>query len=329
MSKIKTARCALFSTALLILFSGCGTVRVPMHVTHPAEINMNSYKQIAISNIGGNMGQSFADGLKYRLVEGGRFKVVDRSRMNQIMKELNMSQSDLSSSENRLKLGGMLSASAMVAGHTEGKYKEERTKSKSTCTKNKVEYPCTIYYRKGVYRTSGSIDVIDVQTGEIVKSKMLNAISERTTRATDADPPSIDKDSLASSALSINIHTFFKAINPWTETVQVPFVKDKAIPDLERGINQAKMGELQEAIKVFADAAKAAEGNAKIKPKSIANAYFDLGLAYNFSWEFDKAIKAFKKAFSIKAKDDYLQWIERAKRQKAERKKLEEQTALK
>lgn len=312
-------------TAVLILISGCGTVKVPMNLTHPAEINMSQYSQIAISDIKGNMGQSFADGLKNRLIESHRFKVVDRNRMNLIMKELKLSQSDLSDSGNAIKLGKLMSASALIAGHTEGCYKEKTSSSKGTCYKDKKKYPCTIYYRKGQYSTSGSIDVIDVQTGQIIKSKILNAAYNKSTRATDATPPPINKDSLAYAALSKNLNDFMKAITPWDEMVQVPFVKDNAIPELEKGINQAKIGELEEAIKIFRSAAKAAEYNAKIKSDSIAKAYWNLGLACEYSGHYDNAIKAFKKAYALNPKDDYGNEIKNAKILKAEKKKLDKQ----
>lgn len=277
MKNVSVVKIVFLSILALILTNGCSTMRVPMQVTHPAEINMTKYKQIAIGNIDGNMGRAFGDGIKNRLVESERFKVVDRSRMKQIMAELNLSQSDLSDSKNRVKLGKLMSASAMITGHTEGKYKEETTSSKGKCgSKKEGYYSCTHYYRKGVYSTSGAIDVIDIETGEILRSKVLNAAYKNTTSATDKRPAAIDKDSLASSALSSNINVFLKSINPWSEIVQVPFIKDGDIPDLERGINQAKIGDLDKAIKTFADAAKAAEGNAEIKPKIIAKAYFNL-----------------------------------------------------
>lgn len=43
---------------------GCAEVKIPIQVTHPAEINMTTYKQIAIAEIRGNMGQSFQIPLK-------------------------------------------------------------------------------------------------------------------------------------------------------------------------------------------------------------------------------------------------------------------------
>lgn len=309
----------------LIFISGCGTVKVPVKVTHPAEINMAQYKQIAISNIKGNMGQAFSDGLKSRLIESGRFKVVDRNRMNQIMKELKLSQSDLTDSGSTIKLGKLMSASALIAGHTEGNYKETRSRKRRKCYKDKKEYSCTTYYRKGIFSSSGSIDVIDVQTGEIIRSKVLNASRKISTRATDATPPYIDRGALARAANSDNLKKFMKAITPWNETVMAPFKTDGSIPDLERGVNIAKIGELNDAVKIFQFAAKAAEGNAKIKPKSIAKAYWNLGLAYEYSYNYDKAIVAFKKAYALSPKDEYSIEIENAKKLKAEKKKLDEQ----
>lgn len=313
--------------AFVIALSGCATVSVPMAVTHPAEINMTPYKQVAIGEIGGNMGQAFADSLKNKLVEGERFKVVDRNRMDQIFKELKLSQSDLADEKTRVKLGGLLSASAIITGRADGTYKENTTSKSGTCTREKREYSCTTYYRKGEYGSSGSIDVVDSQTGQIIRSKVLKAAWEATTSATDDTPEAIDKDSLYSSVLGKNVSEFMKAIMPWSETVMVPFAKDGKIPDLERGINQAKAGELQEAIKIFADAAKAAETNPQIKPDSIARAYWNLGLAYEYTFvEFDKAIEAFKKAYSLKPEQKYLTEKANVEKYKAEKKKLDEQT---
>lgn len=327
--KIKIILVVILLVSLGVM--GCAMVKIPIPLTHPAEINMSQYKQIAISEIGGNMGQAFGDSIKNGLVESNRFQVVDRARLNQILGELNLSQSDLADETKRVKLGKLLSASAMIAGHTEGEYNEKITSFNATCGSKDNQYPCTVYTRKGVVKTNGSIDVINIQIGQIIKSKLLNSSCSASTQATDATPDTIDKDSLFGMCLSENAHTFLKAISPWTETVQVPFVKDSGIPDLERGINQSKMGEMTEAINIFASAAKASEGNPNIKPKSIAYAYWDLGLAYEYTWEFDKAIEAFKKAYSLNPDPDImgeynpLKEKANAERLKAERKKLQEQ----
>ena len=328
MRRINNNRCILIIIALFMLFlNRCGTVNVPMRVTHPAEINMNPYKQVALSDIEGNMVQSVEDDIKNQLIESGRFQVVERSRLEQIMKELNLSQSDLADESNRAKLGKLMAASSMIAGNANGKYDEKLTYEDSTCTnyQTKQKYACKYYYRKGVFKTSGSLDVIDIQTGQIIKSKLFNNTCEKTNSAIDAYPESIDKDELGSECLTKNVTAFMKAISPWTEMVNAPFQTDKAIPDLQQGINKAKMGDLQDAVNVFASAAKAAEGNAQIKPQSIAKSYFNLGLAYQYTEEFDKAIEAFKKAYSLHPSDMFMKEKNNCEKLKAEKRKLQEQ----
>ncbi len=320
----------ILASIILIILNACGTIKVPVTMMHPAEINMSPYKQIAIGEIRGDHGRDFSNGIKNRLVESGNFKVVDRSKMNQIMRELNLSQSDLTASGNRAKLGKMLSASALVSGYLDGKYKEDRSSKKGTCTEvlgdgSKRKYSCTTYYLKGTYSTNGSIDVVDVETGEILRSKPLGAAYVSSTSATDARPTAIDKDSLYTKCLSDNVEIFLKSIVPWDERVMVPFEKDGDIPELERGINQAKMGEMEEAIKIFARAAQAAETNGQIEAKSIANAYWDLGLAYKYTWQLDKAIKAFKKAYTFDPDEDYINEKKHTETLKAEKRKLQEQ----
>lgn len=320
-----------FSVMLfLILLSACGTVKVPINIMHPAEINMSKYNQIAIGEIRGDHGRDFSSDIKNRLVESGNFKVVDRSRMNQIMKELNLSQSDLTAPGNRAKLGKMLSASALVTGYLDGKYKENKSSRKGTCTEvlgdgSKRKYSCTTYYRKGTYSTNGSIDVVDVETGEILRSKSLSAAYVSSTSATGTSPAAIDKDSLYTRCLSDNVEIFLKSIVPWSERVMVPFEKDDDIPELERGINQAKMGEMEEAIKLFASGAKSAESNPEIDSATIANAYWDLGLAYKYTWQLDKAISAFKKAYAFDPDDDYINEKKHTEKLKVEKRKREDQ----
>lgn len=320
------------SLALVILIiiaiytTGCSTVSVPIAVTHPAEINMSKYRQIAIGEFTGNLGKSVADSLKNKLVDNERFKVVDRSRMKQIKDEIELAQSDLSTSKNRIKLGKLLVASAFITGRNEGHYKETLTSKESTCINTDGDkYSCTSYKRTGIYTTSGSIDIIDVETGELIRSKLLNSSNEKTNYATNGTPEAIDKESLAGRCICDDVSLFLKSIMPWEEVVYAKFIKDKKIPSLEMGINQARVGDMAESIKTFTTATKNAEMNSELEAKNVANAYWNLGLAYEYSWNFDKAIGSFKKAFTINPKSMYLNEMKNAEKMKAEKKKLDQQ----
>ena len=311
-----------------VLTVGCATVRVPIQVTHPAEINMSMYKQIAISRIDGNLGNAFADDLKERLIETGRFTLVDRARLDQIMRELKLSSSDLVQSDKAAKLGNLLPATAIISGHTNGKYEEKMTHEDSTCYRDKNDkrgYRCRTNYRNGIFSTGGSIDVIDVSTGQIIKSKTLGNRCEAGTSATNENPDSIDRDSLIAQCNDQNVTKFVKAISSWTEIVQAPFRKDGDLPALEAGVNQAKIGDMQGAAETFQAAAKDAEMNPKVSPKTIAMAYWNLGLAYQYSDEFDKAITAFNKSCLLDPSDECTRAIGNCQKHRQEKRKLDEQ----
>lgn len=317
----------LVSIFLVSILAGCGTVLVPMQVTHPAEINMSSYKQVAFSEVQGNLGESFAGGLKENLVESGRFQVVDRQRLDQIMRELRLSNSDLADSSSAKKLGKLLPAAALISGRTDGAYNETVVYQDETCGGKNNRYPCRRYIRKGTYQTSGSIDVIDVATGQIIKSKVQGNKCDGSTQAIDGTPEEIDQSALASKCLTQNLVVFTKAISPWKETVQAPFRTDKKIPELETGVNQARLGDLKSAADIFLSAAKSAEMNAGIKPDVIAKAYWNLGLAYQYLDEFDRATEAFKKAYALNPSSSCLSEIDNCKKMRAEKKKLAEQNS--
>lgn len=359
---------AIISVLMLVVgISGCTTVKVPVQVTHPAEIDMSPYKRIAIGEIKGNMGQYYSDRIKNRLVESGRFEVVDRSQLGSILRERSLSQSDSANPNKQMKSGKLIGAAALIQGHTSGQYSEEVTYRQSTCyASGGVKYTCNLYTRRGQVRTDGSIDVIDVQTGKIIKSKPLNATCNQKTGPVEGTPPGIDKDGLSGECLGENVMTLIKAISPWRETVMAAFVKDDAMPNLEKGIAYAKAGDMDEAIRIFASTAKAAEtsnnttvkpapdgvapeatgstdifrsigkmistvsakafeSNTSAQPESIANAYWNLGLAYEYSREFDKAVEAFKKANSFNPKPEYTSEIANVQRLKRQHTKLKTQ----
>jgi len=325
MNRTRKAFYVLLCLSLLLISTGCGTVHVPMKVLHPAEINMTAYQQVAITDISGHLGKDLSAIVKNKLVEANRFKLVDRNRLNQILSELNLSQSDLADEKNRVKLGKLLSASALIAGYAKGDYTEKVDTYVATCYKNKVEYSCKKHTRNGKYMVTGSIDVIDVQTGQILKSKLIKSSEGKSKTATDQWPSSIDRGRLKDKALNKAASEFVKAVTPWVETVKAPFATDGKIPDLQVGINSAKLGEMDEAVRIFADAARAAEGNPEIKAKSIAKAYWNMGLVYEYTWKFDDAIESFKKAYKINPASSYLTEIENVKVLKVERSKLAEQ----
>src|SRR5437868_14694130 len=108
---------ALPARAAALAATGCGTVRVAVPVMRPAEVNMASYKTVGVGEITGATSHVFAGALEEALVKSERFQVVDRVNLNRVMRELQLSASDLADPENAAKLGKQITANALIFGH--------------------------------------------------------------------------------------------------------------------------------------------------------------------------------------------------------------------
>ncbi len=321
---------------LTVGIAGCfSTERVPMKITHPAQIDMSPYRRIAISAIQGGQGQDFSDRLKEFLVTSGQFQVLDRQQLQQILDEQKLSQSDLADPKHRAKIGKVLSSAVLISGHAEGKVTSQVTIQNLTrkeCSKDQDgnnicnDVPIQQFLKTCTAITFGGIDVTSVETGALLISKTLSARCAEQTMAEGGERPCkrSDEDLLA-CAQKQNVDAFGKLVSSWDETKMVPFSKDSQIPDLEVGIRHAQLGELAEAAKIFSNAAKAVETNPAIKPASIAKAYWDLGLTLEYSNRFDDAAAALKKAYLISPKPAYLSEQDALKQRQAEQDKLQKQ----
>ena len=115
------------------------------------------------------------------------------------------------------------------------------------------------------------------------------------------------------------IDTFMKMIAPYTVYIQVKFEKSK-LPESEAGVNFAKQGLWNDAVEQFK--------LAKNKNPTETATWYNLGLAYEYSFMFRQAMDALKEANKIKPSEKYITEISNVKHLQAERKKLEQQGAV-
>src|SRR2546427_12914440 len=78
-----------------VLVCACGTVAVRVPVMKPAEINMAPYQSVAIGEMTGAGNRPMSDSLEGALVNTKHFTGVDRQHMAQVMRELQLSSTDL------------------------------------------------------------------------------------------------------------------------------------------------------------------------------------------------------------------------------------------
>jgi tetratricopeptide (TPR) repeat protein len=300
----------------LMLFVGCATTYMKVPVTKPARINLVGIKKIAIGEITGTGSADFADELTTRLFNSNRYEVLDRQNLDRIFQEHKLSYTGAIDENTAAELGKFIGSAALVFGRvSQNRYTEEM--STNDWKEQKTGKNHRTYTREGKANVAVTLQVTDLRTGKIIAVRNLPMEVTKSTRATDETPDKIDQAALLRDARSRILTTFMKDIAPYTELERVALVSDKEIPQLKMGIGMAKAGNWGKAVEYFQKACNSNPASSK--------AFFDLGVAQMWSYNFDEAEKAFEKAYSLEPKSSYIKDITRCKQLKAEQEKLKEQ----
>ncbi|TRZ76377.1 MAG: hypothetical protein D4R93_03365 [Deltaproteobacteria bacterium] len=302
-----------------LLLSSCGTTKLFVPVTRPAEINLVKFKRIAIGEITGQGGQNITEDLTQALLESNRFEVLDRAHLDKVLGEHNLTTSGFIDEAKASEIGKMLGAAVLVFGRVsvyktdiKDTYQDWKAKDGNHRT----------YYRTGVANITANFQLTDLTTGKILTSKKIEGGSTQQLQNTDAKvTEDIDRDALLSVGSKTVVTEFMKKIAPYQENVQVKLFSDSDIPELERGISFAKIGQWDRAIDQFKSAI-----DSKPNQENIHKAYFDLGVAYEYSYMFKEAMDALNKAFALKAEQTYSDEMGNCRAREQEYRKLQEQT---
>lgn len=299
--------------SLLILTSCAPSVKVA--VTRPAEINLIGIKRVAMGDIEGNTGVPLSDILTQKLFESGRYEVMDRQHMNVLMREHNLKLSGVVDEQTSVKIGGLLGIQALILGSSNGQY-NQRTEIGNAYKCSKPGGVCRDYKKIAQGRINTTVKVVDLKTGKIIAIR--NFADEDSDSKWEANewPPDLDRGIIMGNILNMTANKFMRMIAPYTDYVNVEF-EDSKIPEVKAGIVTAQSGQWDSACVQFK--------NAVSSNPTDAAAWYNLGLAYMYSYQFDDAIQAFNKANVLKPSSKYAQEIANCNRLRGEKKKLDTQ----
>jgi len=253
--------------------------------------------------------------------------VLDRANFNQMLNEYHITMSGLVNQDSAVQLGNLLGPSAMIfirvgdyhysesaSHHTEDVLKIVKWVPKKVGTKE-------VYTRDGKGLVTVSFTITDLRTGRILISPSITQAATTRTSVDNLPPaPEIDGESLLTQARGLVTRAFIEMITPHSVDVELILLSDSDIPELSRGIDYAKNGSWNYALSNFKDAVTKRQGS-----ENIDKAYFDLGVAYEYSNDFKNALEMLNKAYSFKPDDTYAAEISNCKSREAKYKELQEQ----
>ncbi len=282
----------------LLLVAGCGTTSFYVPVMKPAEVNLLAYKAIAIGEFRNDaaegrfhrrsgLAEDIADEITRALLAVKKFDVLDRRNFSAILQEQGMSGEGTPWGVRLEK------ASCLLTGRITGLDYDEQTNSVEI--KREGKRPQIKNVRTGMVRMEVVLQITRLSDGRILWNQRMRAQTTGSREAFDAEPGPVDEELLRGDAQAEITADFMRRIMPSEELIPVTFLTDGDIPELEQGIKEAKKGKWEDAIDLFSRATATAAGNEKVH-----KAWFDLGVAHQYSYDFRKAEEALKKAVSLK-----------------------------
>jgi hypothetical protein len=336
---------AVRGSVLLLLAVGCAAGKVNVPVQRPAEINLASYKTLGISSFtGGPMAPVVSAALEESLLQGQRFTVVDRSRIDAVMGELQLASTDIADSKSAVKLGNLMTAGALITGDVQVSYRETPHEEKGK-SKSGVEH--VHRWTEAALTLDTNFRLTDVSTGALLIARryssertsmpggavtqlaksILGAVLSQTleTDVTDAPPNRAD---LEREAVNEVVARFAAAIQPTTEMREVQFALDDNVPQIQGGLGWAQHGDWTKAQSTFNAAIQDCERNPKISAGTLSRVYLDAALSYEYGGEPDRAMPLLEKAYALAPGDRrILDEMENVKRMQADLRRLAEQAA--
>ncbi|MBF0530484.1 MAG: hypothetical protein HQK55_14685 [Deltaproteobacteria bacterium] len=214
-----------FYRILMILLTvwsiGCSRMEVPIPIMHPAEINLQGRNQVRIDHLRGQGGSEIETHLRDILSQSPTLSLFGA----QTKKEGPIIGYQPATSP---KSDQPPPSPIVVRGDVaDFDYDEQMSRTVTTCTRRVKRndkyvdetYNCPHYTRTGLVKVRAGFQVIDDQTGQVIRSKSVRCEDRRQTEATNDTPIDIDYQSMLDKCAYRVAFYFSKTISPWKEEV--------------------------------------------------------------------------------------------------------------
>lgn len=299
---------------LVVLSSACANTRVTVPRLAPAEIDLGGVRRLAIGGFSGKGNGAVNAEVTRAIFATNRFDVLDRKNLAQLTKEQDFQISGRVSDDSAVSIGQMIGAAILLVGDVVAyDYDEQVSETTSTCTKGKNKKArCTDYDRTATAHVSVALKVLDTETGKVLAAKTMDANDSKHAQNRDVKPgPFNAEDTMLAGCVKTIADAFAAVIAPHTVQETVELLDDGDLPELERGNNMAKIGEWQKALGEYSAAAEKLPG--KFSSEDQAKVYYDIGIAYGYSGDYDRGVEELKRAYALEADDRTAQQIAKIK----------------
>jgi tetratricopeptide (TPR) repeat protein len=300
---------------LTLALAACAGPQITVPRMAPAEINLAGYKRLAIGGVGGPDGSVVTAEVTSAVFATNRFEVLDRANLAQVTKEQDFQISGRVSDDKAVSIGQMIGAAALLVGDVLAEtYDEDVNRQDSECSRDGKKARCVDFTRSAAAHLTVTLKVIDTESGKILAVKSLDAQEQRSTTQSQTPPsPFNARDEMLEVCRKKIATDFADVIAPHTVNITVQLLDDGDLPELERGNNYAKLGDWTKALGEYSAAVDRID-QGKIDTDDQAKAYYDLGIGYGYSGQYEQGVAALEKSFSLDPQDRTQQEIAKIKK---------------
>lgn len=317
---------ALWAFWLLpVLLASCSTRHFQVSYLRPAALNLKGSQKIALGGITGKGAAALEPEIFQAIFETGRFSVLSSAQTRKLLQENSLVEASFSSNYPRNNLSALGDATLLLGEITA--YDREQVIEEREERDYDLNGLLRVYHvrQRRVWVTIEAwFQLIDCQTGEVVALRLFRSKVEAKSdearylpRRVSSSPPAVpylDERLLFAKAREQIVNELMKLLVPYQDTADVYLYAERKIPALAQGVRFARMGDWVAAKEHFEEAL--AE-----HPESD-KAMYNLGVAYEYLGEFNKAIPLFRKAYQKKPIAQYQRELVHCKRLREEQKRL-------
>lgn len=285
--------------------------KVEVEMTHPPGFPL-TLERAAVVPRGGECSGELVDAVISLFSEQG-VELLDRENFEAILAEQDLGISGLVSPESAVEMGKLMGSAVLVMVNTQRCDEQERRSRESfkNIVTGQTGYK---YIAKTEGFLKGSVRVVDLATGQIFASRPVEGRSVLVNTSHEGYPEFPSTYDARDGALRKAVTDVHRMFFPWHERKELYFFNDD-----ECGLRSAfKLMEIDdvdgaaEQSAVNLEACKAAA----VKPKFLARAYYNLGMARLLQSRYDEALELLGEAYRRDGGDIIAESIGEARRAK-------------
>ena len=297
-------------------------------VSKVAVLNFGNTSTFSSKEAGTDLGSKMADYITASLVNESRganeaktyiqgvrtniYEVIERSRLDQVLKEQNLQVSGVIDDNQAVEIGQLLGLDALVLGSLSYSYKDEKDYSKFTDKKGNTTYTYSIVR---TVTAEARMKIISIQTAEVLGTKNLS-LTKKDRKTSNKGYPSYSSltspHQLADACYQSIAGGFANYFTPYFSYKSFN-IKNIRIKEYKNRANDAekylKRGEIDPAYKLY----KAIFDEDNYNPKAAYN----LGVLYEAVGDYEQAFAQYDIAHQLDEDDkDYTNGYKRMERMK-------------